>query len=79
MATSAALVERTVRSIAVVAAPPVPAAAAEAAEEDVADRAVHRVGHLLGEDRAGGADEHARDDQRRVVERDAGGRRRSGR
>ena len=54
------------------------AAAAEAAEEHVADRAVHRVGHLLGEDRAGRADEHAGHDQRGVVERDARRRRRSG-
>ena len=70
MATSAALVERAV--------PPPPgatsalaAARADAGEEHVGDRAVHRLGHLLGEDRAGGADEHAGDDQRRVVERDA--------
>ena len=70
MATSAALVERAV--------PPPPGAAsalvaagADAREEDVRDRAVHGVGHLLGEDGAGGADEHAGDDQRRVVERDA--------
>ena len=49
------------------------AARADAGEEHVADRAVHRVGHLLGEDRARGADEHAGHDQRGVVERDAGG------
>ena len=72
MATSAALVVRAV--------PPPPgavsaraAAGADAGEEHVRDRAVHRVGHLLGEDRAGRADEHAGHDQRRVVERDAGG------
>ena len=58
--------------------PPVSAAiggpaGAEAGEEHVADRAVHRLRHLAREDRAGGADEHAGDDQRGVVERDAGG------
>ena len=49
------------------------AAGPHAREEDVGDRAVHRLGHLLGEDRARRADEHAGDDQRRVVERDARG------
>ena len=48
--------------------------AAEAAEQHRADRAVHRLRHLVGEDRARRADDHARDDQRGVVERDAGRR-----
>ena len=50
-------------------------AATEAADHDVHDRAVHRVGHELGQDRAGRADEGARDDQDRVAEHEAGHRR----
>ena len=42
-------------------------AATEPADHDVQDRAVHRVGHQLGQDRAGRADEGARDDQDRVA------------
>ena len=45
--------------------------AAEAAEQHAADRAVHGLRHLVGEDRARRADDHAGDDQRGVVERDA--------
>ena len=48
--------------------------AAEAGEEDVGDRAVHRRRHLQGEDRSRGADQGAGDDQGDVVEREAGGR-----
>ena len=51
-------------------------AAPEAADHDVQDRAVHRVGHELGEDGAGRADERARDDQDRVLEHEAGHRHR---
>ena len=49
------------------------AAAAEAAGDDRRDRAVHRDRHQVREDRARGADDHAGDDQRGVVQRDAGG------
>ena len=52
------------------------AAAAEAARDDRRDRAVHRGRHQVREDRARGADDHARDDQRGVVQRDPGRRRR---
>ena len=41
---------------------------AEAADDDVADRPVHRVGHQLGQDAAGGADEGTGDDQRPVAD-----------
>ena len=51
----------------VAAAPPTVAAAAEAAGDDRRDRAVHRLGHQVGEDRARRADDHAGDDQRGVV------------
>ena len=51
-----------------------PAAGPEAGEEDVEQRAVHRLAHELGEDRAGGADQGAGDQQRVVVEHEAGGR-----
>ncbi len=49
-------------------------AAAEPADHDVQDGPVHRVGHELGQDRARGADEGARDDQDRVVDDEAGHR-----
>ena len=49
-------------------------AATEAADHDVDDRAVHGVGHQLGQDRAGRADEGAGDDQDRVAEHEAGHR-----
>ena len=49
--------------------------AAEAAEDHRDEGAVHRVAHDVGQDRAGGADQRAGDDQRRIAEReaDAGG------
>src|SRR3984885_4616166 len=49
--------------------------AAEAAEDDRDEGAVHRVAHDVGQDRAGRADQRAGDDQRRIAERkaDAGG------
>ncbi len=46
------------------------AAAAEASGDDRRDRAVHGGRHQVRKDRAGGTDDHARDDQRRVVQRD---------
>ena len=53
--------------------------AAEPARDDRRDRAVHRLRHEVRQDRAGRADDHARDDQRGVVQRDAGrGRRQAG-
>ncbi len=45
------------------------ARAAEAAGHDRGDRAVHRVGHQPRQDRPGRADDHPRDDHRRVVQR----------
>ena len=48
------------------------AAAAERAEEDVRERAVHGLAHHPREQRAGGADERARDDQQVVVQDEAG-------
>ena len=48
-----------------------PLRATEAADEDVHERAVHRVGHELGEDAAGRADEGARDDEQRALEHEA--------
>ena len=51
-------------------------AATEPADHDVHDRAVHGVGHQLGQDRAGRADEGAGDDEDRVAEHEAGHRRR---
>ena len=50
-------------------------ATTEAADHDVHDRAVHRVGHQLGQDRARCADEGAGDDQDRVADDEAGHRR----
>ena len=49
--------------------------AAEAAEDDRDEGAVHRLAHDVGQDRAGRADQRAGDDQRRIAEReaDAGG------
>ena len=44
----------------------------EGAEEDVRERAVHRSAHQDREQRAGGADERPADDERVVVEREAG-------
>ena len=49
-------------------------AAAEPADHDVQDGAVHGVGHELGQDRAGGTHEGAADDQDRVAEHEAGHR-----
>ena len=46
--------------------------APEAGEEQVGDRAVHRLAHLEGEDRSRGADQGPGDDQHDVVEREAG-------
>ena len=51
------------------------AAATKAAGDDARNRAVHRVSHQSRQDRARGADDHAGNDQRRVVERQSGGRR----
>ena len=48
---------------------------AERAEEDVGDRAVHRLRHQQREQRARGADEHPGDDEHRRVEHEAGRRR----
>ena len=50
-------------------------AATEAADHDVQDRAVHGVGHELGQDGARGTDEGARDDEHRVADHEAGHRR----
>ena len=44
-------------------------AATEAAGDDRGDGAVHRLGHQVGQDRAGRADDHAGDDHRGVVQR----------
>src|SRR6202140_4870989 len=44
--------------------------ATEAAKDDRDEGAVHRVAHDVGQDRAGGADQRAGDDQRRVAERE---------
>ena len=53
--------------------------AAEAAEDDRDEAAVHALAHDVGEDRAGGADQRAGDDQRRIAEREAdAGRRPAG-
>ena len=49
--------------------------AAEAADEDVHQRTVHRVGHELGQDPAGRSDEGARDDEQRALEHEARHRR----
>ena len=48
------------------------AAGAEAGEQDVEQRAVHRLAHELGEDRARRADQGAGDEQRVVAEHEAG-------
>ena len=50
--------------------------AAETAEDDREEVAVHALAHDVGQDRARGADQRAGDDQRRIAEReaDAGGR-----
>ena len=53
--------------------------AAEAAEDDAEERAVHRLAHDVGEDRARRADERSRDDEQRVVQREADARRRPSR
>jgi hypothetical protein len=47
--------------------------APETAGHDRRDRAVHGLGHEVGQDRAAGAHDHARHDQRGVVERHPGG------
>src|SRR5271163_4991822 len=41
---------------------------AEGAEEDVGEGAIHRFGHIYGEDEAGGAVEGAGDDEQFVIE-----------
>ena len=66
--------DRDVRALLAVAAAAAGGRAAEAGEEDVGDRAVHRRRHLHRQDRSRGADQGAGDDQRDVVEREAGGR-----
>src|SRR5215467_15711750 len=43
-------------------------ASAEAADDDVADRPVHRVCHQLGQDATGGADKRTGDDHRPVAD-----------
>ncbi len=43
---------------------------AEGAEEDVSERATHRVAHQLGQKAAGGADQRSRNDEGEVVERE---------
>ena len=45
--------------------------AAEAAENDREERAVHALAHDVGEDRTRGADQRTGDDQREVAEREA--------
>ena len=45
--------------------------AAEAAEDDRDEGAVHALAHDVGEDRAGRADQRAGDDQRQIAEREA--------
>ena len=50
---------------------------AEAADQDVADRAVHGVGHELGQDRARGTDQGTGDDQDDVADDEAGHRHRA--
>ena len=49
-------------------------AALERAEQDVGDRAAHRRGHQLGQERAGRADQGAGDQQHGVAEHVAAGR-----
>ena len=53
--------------------------AAEAAEDDRDEGAVHPLAHDVGEDRAGGADQRAGDDQRQIAEREADAGRRPAR
>ena len=48
---------------------------AEAAQDDAEERAVHRLAHDVGEDRARRSDQRAGDDQQRVVQREADARR----
>ena len=48
------------------------ATAAKTTGDDAGDRAVHRFGHQPRQDRSRSADDHAGDDQRRVVERQPG-------
>ena len=52
------------------------AAGAEAGEQDVEERPVHRLAHELGEDRARGADQRAGNEQRVVAQHEAGRRHR---
>ena len=65
--------DRAVRPLLARARPRAAARAAEAGEQDVRDRAVHRRRHLHRQDRSRRADERAGDDQGDVVEREAGG------
>ena len=53
--------------------------AAEAAEDDRDEGAVHPLAHDVGEDRAGRADQRAGDDQRGIAEREADAGRRPAR
>ena len=53
--------------------------AAEAAEDDGDEGAVHALAHDVGQDRARGADQRAGDDQREVAEREADAGRRPAR
>ena len=75
-ATSSAVVARTVRPSSARAVPAAGLHLPERAEEDVRDRAVHRLRHEQREQRARRADEHPRDDQDGRVEHEA--RRRGG-
>ena len=74
IATSSAVVERTVRPSVGAAAPRARLHRAEGAEEDVADRAVHRPAHQQRQQRARRADERAADDEHVVVQHEAGRR-----
>ena len=49
-------------------------ASPEAADHDVHHRAVHRIGHELGQDRTRGADQGTGDDQDGIVDHEAGHR-----
>ena len=75
-AASSALPLLTVRSPVWPAGPPAPVSVPKPPEQHVEDAAVHAFAHDVGQDRAGGADQGAGDDQRQVLdgEADAAGR-----
>ena len=79
MATSLAVASRTCRSPSSRRPARPRDVRAERAEQDVRERAVHRPAHHDREQRSRRADERARDDQRVVVEHEAGARGRQAR